>query len=112
MSRSLRSLLAGFTLNCVLLAAQAEFDSDRAAQNLIDASPAVARGRIAYKFVDLESGQVLAEQNNDKLFTPASNTKLYTTALALARLAPTITSVPSSARAPRGSPGKPFFPIL
>jgi serine-type D-Ala-D-Ala carboxypeptidase/endopeptidase (penicillin-binding protein 4) len=88
MLRSLPSLLAAFLLNCALLLAQAEFDYDRAAQNLIDASPAVARGRVAYKFVDIESGQVLAEQNNDKLFTPASNAKLYTTALALARLGP------------------------
>lgn len=37
---------------------------------------------------DLESGRTLFTLNPDRLFTPASNTKLFSTALALVRLGP------------------------
>jgi D-alanyl-D-alanine carboxypeptidase/D-alanyl-D-alanine-endopeptidase (penicillin-binding protein 4) len=40
------------------------------------------------KVVDLGSGQILYEHNSEKLFVPASNAKLFSTALALARLGP------------------------
>src|SRR5260370_42566559 len=40
------------------------------------------------KVVSLDSGQVIFEQNSQKLFSPASNSKLYTVALALDRLGP------------------------
>ncbi len=55
---------------------------------LTQTAPAVERGRFGYKVVDLETGEVLAAQDAEKFFTPASNTKLYTTALALVRLGP------------------------
>ena len=38
--------------------------------------------------IDADSGQVLYELNPDRFFTPASNTKLFTTAFALASLSP------------------------
>lgn len=58
---------------------------------LLNAHPSVDRGHIAYKFIDVESGDVLAAQDSDQFFTPASNVKLYTTALALVRLGPNYT---------------------
>ena len=38
--------------------------------------------------VSLESGQVVYSHNENRLFIPASNTKLFTAALALDRLGP------------------------
>jgi len=38
------------------------------------------------KVISLDSGKVIFEQNSQKLFSPASNSKLYTVALALDRL--------------------------
>ena len=52
------------------------------------------------KVADLDSGQILYEHNSDKLFVPASNAKLFSTALGLARLGSNYqftTSVVSSA---------------
>lgn len=53
---------------------------------VIAKSPTVVRGQLGFKFIDAETGEVLAEQNAANFFTPASNTKLYTTATALVRL--------------------------
>ncbi|HUR36436.1 MAG TPA: D-alanyl-D-alanine carboxypeptidase/D-alanyl-D-alanine-endopeptidase [Terriglobales bacterium] len=52
------------------------------------ADPAVARGFWGVHVVSLETGKTILELNPDKLFTPASNTKLFTTATALALLGP------------------------
>jgi D-alanyl-D-alanine carboxypeptidase/D-alanyl-D-alanine-endopeptidase (penicillin-binding protein 4) len=56
--------------------------------SLVERSPAVQRGEIGYKFVDLQSGKTIAERNPGKFYIPASNTKLYTTAMAMVRLGP------------------------
>ena len=48
--------------------------------------PIVQHGRVGYKFVAIDTGDVLAASDADTFFTPASNTKLYTTASALDRL--------------------------
>ncbi|MBV9307305.1 MAG: D-alanyl-D-alanine carboxypeptidase/D-alanyl-D-alanine-endopeptidase [Acidobacteriaceae bacterium] len=53
---------------------------------LLNSSPVVQHGRVGYKFVKVETGEVLAEGGSSTFFTPASNTKLYTTATALVRL--------------------------
>src|SRR3989440_6156229 len=46
------------------------------------------KGEWGLLVVDGESGETLYEQNADKYFVPASNMKLFTTALALAKLGP------------------------
>ena len=55
---------------------------------LVSKSSAVANAFTGLQVVSLPSGRVLYESNHNRLFTPASNMKLFTTALALARLGP------------------------
>ncbi|HUQ50122.1 MAG TPA: D-alanyl-D-alanine carboxypeptidase/D-alanyl-D-alanine-endopeptidase [Terriglobales bacterium] len=52
------------------------------------AEPNVARGHWGIHVVSLTTGKTLFELNPDKLFTPASNTKMFTTASAFAVLGP------------------------
>jgi D-alanyl-D-alanine carboxypeptidase/D-alanyl-D-alanine-endopeptidase (penicillin-binding protein 4) len=47
------------------------------------AEPDLARGFWGIEVVSLTTGKVLYQQNADRLFTPASNTKLFTTAATL-----------------------------
>src|SRR5246500_1200894 len=47
-----------------------------------------AKGEWGLSIADGGTGQVLYEENADKYFVPASNMKLFTTALALAKLSP------------------------
>ncbi|MGP0097053.1 MAG: D-alanyl-D-alanine carboxypeptidase/D-alanyl-D-alanine-endopeptidase [Terriglobales bacterium] len=51
-------------------------------------APDLARGFWGVEVVSLATGKTLYAQNADKLFTPASNTKLFTTAAALALIGP------------------------
>ena len=50
--------------------------------------PDLARGFWGIEIRSLDTGVVLYSQNADKLFTPASNTKLFTTAASLALIGP------------------------
>jgi D-alanyl-D-alanine carboxypeptidase/D-alanyl-D-alanine-endopeptidase (penicillin-binding protein 4) len=52
----------------------------------LDASPAARSSFWGVTVVDLKSGETLYETNANRFFVPASNVKLFTTALALARL--------------------------
>jgi serine-type D-Ala-D-Ala carboxypeptidase/endopeptidase (penicillin-binding protein 4) len=75
----------------VLLAAPAQAASHNSVAKRIDAvlaSPDLNRGFWGIEVVSLEDGKVLYKQNADRLFTPASNTKLFTTAAALALIGP------------------------
>lgn len=51
-----------------------------------DSASVLQHGRVSYLFTDLEDGSVLAEKDAGMALVPASNMKLYTTALALIRL--------------------------
>jgi D-alanyl-D-alanine carboxypeptidase/D-alanyl-D-alanine-endopeptidase (penicillin-binding protein 4) len=57
-------------------------------ERAIDRQPEAKRSHWGIRVVSLKSGQTLYQRNADKYFTPASNTKLYSTALALLRLGP------------------------
>jgi serine-type D-Ala-D-Ala carboxypeptidase/endopeptidase (penicillin-binding protein 4) len=57
------------------------------AEVLLGAGP-TSKGEWGLLIVDAESGAILYEQNADRYFVPASNMKLFTTALALAKLRP------------------------
>jgi D-alanyl-D-alanine carboxypeptidase/D-alanyl-D-alanine-endopeptidase (penicillin-binding protein 4) len=75
----------------VLLNAQSALAENKALakrihQILSDAD--ISRGVWGIKVVSLKDGKVLYEQDANKLFTPASNTKLFTTAAALAFIGP------------------------
>jgi len=57
------------------------------AEELLGAAP-VSKGEWGMLIMDAESGETLYEQNADRYFVPASNMKLFTSALALAKLGP------------------------
>jgi D-alanyl-D-alanine carboxypeptidase/D-alanyl-D-alanine-endopeptidase (penicillin-binding protein 4) len=74
-----------------LLAAPVKPTPDRPLPDRIAAvlsAPDLSRGFWGIEIVSLATGQTLYAQNADKLFTPASNTKLFTTAAALALIGP------------------------
>ena len=50
--------------------------------------PDVARGFWGIEIVSLDTGKTIYSQNAERLFTPASNTKLFTTATTLALIGP------------------------
>ncbi len=79
----------GWARAAILLAAAAcapAADLPARIRAVVEGSP-VARGAFwGIRIVDLESGRQLFDLNGDRLFVPASNTKLFTTALALERL--------------------------
>jgi len=60
----------------------------RFARRSLLATTPTSKGEWGLLVVDAESGETLYEQNADKYFVPASNMKLFTTALALAKLGP------------------------
>ncbi len=55
---------------------------------IIGAVPAAKQSFWGIRVVDAQSGQLLYSLNDDRFFIPASNTKLFTTSLALRRLGP------------------------
>src|SRR5579864_9471591 len=89
-----RQAPVAFLICCVLLAAQGQAAPRKSHSSLkkqvetILSQPDLARGFWGIEITSLDSGKVLYSNNPDKLFTPASNTKLFTTAAALALIGP------------------------
>jgi len=54
-----------------------------ALEEVLDSDATARRTTVALKVVDLASGEVLYDRFGDRLFTPASNLKIYTSACAL-----------------------------
>jgi len=79
-------LLAILLVAGTALAAPPKLLQERIASVL--SAPDLARGFWGIEVRSLSSGQVFYALNPDKLFTPASNTKLFTTAAALALIGP------------------------
>lgn len=77
---------------CLLIAAAAALPAASLLEQRIDqvlrTARAVAPGAVGIGVVQIATGRTLYSLNTDKLFVPASNTKLFSTALALTRLGP------------------------
>ncbi len=78
-----RVLLCSLTL---AIASAADLKSK--IDDLVATSPALANAYVGLQVVSLTDGHVVYERNQDRLLAPASNMKLFTTALALTRLGP------------------------
>ena len=70
----------------LLLGPLSAADIGRRADELIASSPAANSAFWGIRIVDLSSGKVVYDRSGGRFFVPASNTKLFTTALALDRL--------------------------
>jgi D-alanyl-D-alanine carboxypeptidase/D-alanyl-D-alanine-endopeptidase (penicillin-binding protein 4) len=69
------------------VAAPAQTLSERL-EALLSDSPVARQAFVGVEVYDLEKGEAVYASNAGRLFVPASNTKLFTTALALTRLGP------------------------
>ncbi len=80
--------VAPLVLTLALLPTQIAFALDcqqleEALDEVLDTDATARRTTVALKVVDLQSGKVLYDRFGDRLFTPASNLKIYTAACAL-----------------------------
>ena len=55
---------------------------------VLDSDPTSRRTTVALKVIDVATGEVLYDRHGDRLFTPASNLKIYTSACALDTFGP------------------------
>lgn len=77
---------------CLLAALPAQTASlPQEIDRLLATTPGARTAFWGIQIIDLQSGKTLYELNADHFFIPASNTKLFTTALALTRLGPDYT---------------------
>lgn len=63
-------------------------DLPRTLDTLVNSSPLAMRSNIGIHVTDLKTAKTLYARNEDRFFLPASNMKLFTTALALLKLGP------------------------
>ena len=76
----------GFLL--IVVPAFAQSHPGKRIQRLLATSPVAQTAFWGVEICDLQSGRMLFQRNEGHFFVPASNTKLFTTALALSRLGP------------------------
>ena len=82
-----RPVKAAAAFLCLLLpAAAGAAPLAKRIEQLLASSPAAQAAFWGIEVIDLGSGKTLAEHNAEHFFIPASNTKLFTTSLALTRL--------------------------
>src|SRR5712691_1204779 len=77
-------------------------DLDRRIDALIESGAIAKHASAGIHVVDLATGKTLYRHNEERLFLPASNMKLFTTALALLRLGPEYRFVTRLVREPSG----------
>ena len=70
----------------VLIVPAQPADLSQTLDALLDSSPVAAHSNFGIHVVDLKTGKPLYSRNEDRLLLPASNMKLFTTALALQKL--------------------------
>ena len=73
-------------LACAICACSADLATR--IQNVVDGAPETRSAFWGIVIADLENGKTVYTLNADRFFVPASNTKLFTTALGLVRLGP------------------------
>jgi len=81
-------LLAALALSVSFLHAASLAES---IEKMLAESPSARAAFWGIEIVDLKSGHTLYQQNATRFFVPASNTKLFTTSLALTRVGPDFT---------------------
>src|SRR5277367_1642302 len=69
---------------------------------LTESSGPLGRAFVGIHVIELKGGKTLYRRNEDRLFLPASNMKLFTAALALRRLGPDYRFVTRAAFEPSG----------
>src|SRR5712692_6494770 len=77
-------------------------DLDRRLDAVVHSGTIAAHSSTGIHVVDLTTGKTLYRHNEERLFLPASNMKLFTTALALLRLGPEYRFVTRLVREPSG----------
>src|SRR5581483_2336708 len=82
------TLLCVFSIQPSLAASHSKRTSLKKQIETLLAQPDLARGFWGIEIASAKTGKILYSLNADRLFTPASNTKLFTTAAALALIGP------------------------
>jgi D-alanyl-D-alanine carboxypeptidase/D-alanyl-D-alanine-endopeptidase (penicillin-binding protein 4) len=87
----MKRAVPGLALSLALAASVTAASLPESIERLIASSPAARTAFWGIEILDLASGKTLYRQNAGHYFVPASNAKLFTTALALTRLGPDFT---------------------
>jgi len=84
----MRGLLAVVVAVVLTVPLASAADLESKLDRMVNGSVALSHGFVGMQVVRLRDGRELYARNSEKLFVPASNMKLFTTALALSRLGP------------------------